>query len=227
MVGWTCSADEKTNACLVFVGKPFGLYPLWQPWNRWENSIKMSHKQSVLEDINYTELIQCYVQHQACNLWDFINKKVWSLIIGMQCLSMCQFFTIYSLCTCVHKVISYYRCFKHIQLPSCSAYTATLCMKAVLNALKLVYISYFQQRSSWLESLRTLRSVNRSKSKVVQWTFWTGGWGQQIASRILEQIKFKKGLCYHASIILSLPVCYPKIYRLIQNCNFAYCLYGC
>jgi hypothetical protein len=43
---------RKTNACPIFVGKPFGNYAFKRAMIRWGNSIKISPIQNVLGDAN-------------------------------------------------------------------------------------------------------------------------------------------------------------------------------
>jgi hypothetical protein len=56
---------EERGVYGVFVGRPEGKGPLVRPRHRWENNIKMDHREIGIDGMNWIQFTQDRVQWQA------------------------------------------------------------------------------------------------------------------------------------------------------------------
>jgi hypothetical protein len=60
--GHVAHMGEKTNACKILVGKPEGKRPLGRPRHRWEDNIKMEHREIGCGGMDWMDLTQYWDQ---------------------------------------------------------------------------------------------------------------------------------------------------------------------
>jgi hypothetical protein len=75
---WTeqvARVGEKRDACRILVGKPEGKRPLGRPRRRWENSIKMDHREIGWGGMDWINLAQ------DRNQWTTLVNTVMNLLV--------------------------------------------------------------------------------------------------------------------------------------------------